>query len=87
MKIVCGRSDCAYEYSSRCTLKQIAVGKDFKCHSYKCSYDSDAVELFEKSIEKMDPCIKIDMTGDEGEQLNKIKQESVFRAVPMRGGK
>lgn len=50
-KILCGRSDCIYytDSSGKCLLTQVAIGKDFKCQNYTCSYDPDKVDSYEKS--------------------------------------
>lgn len=53
MKLVCGRTDCEYEFRGQCQLGTISIGKDCRCQNYKVCSDVEEAKLFQKSVDNM----------------------------------
>lgn len=55
-KVSCGRYDCTYiDGNGCCWIRNIAIGKDLKCHSYKQTNQEMILEQFEKDYTTYNP--------------------------------
>jgi hypothetical protein len=93
-KILCGRSDCSFNTEKGiCSLKQISIGKDMKCQSYRVSSYPDMVRVFKESAENLlhGDYIKVCLDNMVEPlkvkcgylQLKPDKGEDVFTSVPL----
>lgn len=52
--IVCGRYDCLYNYSGKCSLKMVAIAKDLMCQNFVPGSEfADAEERAEKFMKEL----------------------------------
>ena len=99
-RIVCGRQDCIHNRWCKCSLKNVAIGKDLVCHNYHLTSQKDTVDYEEKSIKILN---HVRLRQDRQEDWVTVSdcypsttsdhthhgewRENVFQPVPMRGEK